>query len=208
MFDRPHTSSPLVPDLISPPDLPQAKVNKCLIALVNRKIVQKDNSSVCGEASSCQRALKCSRERFFTHGAERLDGVVLRCSSVFSSPMSWPGGRDFRGWCLAGWRALFCIYHGCSAKYSFSSSSPMKGLFTLVFLLSLFQSISAFAPGFPYGSSKVRGVNLGGWLVLEVISFYRGYLSVILINSQPWVIPSLFDETGIIASSHPSSFCF
>ena len=23
-------------------------------------------------------------------------------------------------------------------------------------------------PGFPYGSQKVRGVNLGGWLVLEV----------------------------------------
>lgn len=23
-------------------------------------------------------------------------------------------------------------------------------------------------PGFPYGSTKVRGVNLGGWLVLEV----------------------------------------
>lgn len=26
-------------------------------------------------------------------------------------------------------------------------------------------------PGFPYGSQKVRGVNLGGWLVLEVCSF-------------------------------------
>lgn len=25
-------------------------------------------------------------------------------------------------------------------------------------------------PGFPYGSTKVRGVNLGGWLVLEVSS--------------------------------------
>lgn len=25
-----------------------------------------------------------------------------------------------------------------------------------------------FAPGFPYGSEPVRGVNLGGWLVLEV----------------------------------------
>jgi DASH complex subunit DAM1 len=40
------TSHP-VPDLISPPDLTQARVNKCLIALVNRKIVVKDNSSVC-----------------------------------------------------------------------------------------------------------------------------------------------------------------
>ncbi len=24
------------------------------------------------------------------------------------------------------------------------------------------------SPGFPYGSQKVRGVTLGGWLVLEV----------------------------------------
>ncbi|EIN13909.1 exo-beta-1,3-glucanase [Punctularia strigosozonata HHB-11173 SS5] len=35
------------------------------------------------------------------------------------------------------------------------------------------------SPGFPYGSEKVRGVNLGGWLVLE-----------------PWITPSLFDATG------------
>ncbi|KAI0309518.1 glycoside hydrolase superfamily, partial [Amylostereum chailletii] len=34
-------------------------------------------------------------------------------------------------------------------------------------------------PGFPYGSEKVRGVNLGGWLVLE-----------------PWLTPSLFDNAG------------
>ena len=30
-----------------------------------------------------------------------------------------------------------------------------------------------FLPGFPYGSQPVRGVNLGGWLVLEVC--YRPY---------------------------------
>ncbi|KAF9509204.1 glycoside hydrolase family 5 protein [Hydnum rufescens UP504] len=35
------------------------------------------------------------------------------------------------------------------------------------------------APRFPYGSSPVRGVSLGGWLVLE-----------------PWITPSLFDNTG------------
>ncbi|KAF8335349.1 glycoside hydrolase family 5 protein [Cantharellus anzutake] len=35
------------------------------------------------------------------------------------------------------------------------------------------------APRFPYGSKKVRGVNIGGWLVLE-----------------PWITPSLFDNTG------------
>ncbi|KAF8962584.1 hypothetical protein BDZ97DRAFT_1662739 [Flammula alnicola] len=32
-------------DLISPPDLNQARVNKCLIALVNRKVVVKENST-------------------------------------------------------------------------------------------------------------------------------------------------------------------
>ncbi|EKM84058.1 hypothetical protein AGABI1DRAFT_51741 [Agaricus bisporus var. burnettii JB137-S8] len=34
-------------------------------------------------------------------------------------------------------------------------------------------------PSFPYGQRKVRGVNLGGWLVLE-----------------PWITPSIFDNTG------------
>lgn len=34
-----------LPDLIKPPDLNQARVNKCLIALVNRKVVQKDSGS-------------------------------------------------------------------------------------------------------------------------------------------------------------------
>lgn len=33
--------------------------------------------------------------------------------------------------------------------------------------------------GWPYGSSKIRGVNLGGWLVLE-----------------PWITPSLFEATN------------
>lgn len=31
----------------------------------------------------------------------------------------------------------------------------------------------------PYGSDKVRGVNLGGWLVVE-----------------PWITPSIFDAVG------------
>ncbi|KAH0585523.1 hypothetical protein H2248_008758 [Termitomyces sp. 'cryptogamus'] len=40
-------------------------------------------------------------------------------------------------------------------------------------------SLAAVQPGFNYGSDKVRGVNLGGWLVIE-----------------PWITPSLFDNTG------------
>lgn len=34
--------------------------------------------------------------------------------------------------------------------------------------LVLTPTVSAITYGFPYGSQKVRGVNLGGWLVLEV----------------------------------------
>ncbi|ETW87145.1 glycoside hydrolase family 5 protein [Heterobasidion irregulare TC 32-1] len=41
------------------------------------------------------------------------------------------------------------------------------------------QARATFTPSFPYGSQKVRGVNLGGWLVLE-----------------PWITPSLFDGTN------------
>lgn len=36
---------------------------------------------------------------------------------------------------------------------------------------------NAANPPFNYGTDKVRGVNLGGWLVAE-----------------PWITPSLFDE--------------
>ncbi|KAF7307162.1 Glycoside hydrolase family 5 protein [Mycena indigotica] len=48
-----------------------------------------------------------------------------------------------------------------------------------LFGLSLLSVAFAIRPGFPYGSTKVRGVNLGGWLVLE-----------------PWITPSIFDNTG------------
>lgn len=41
-------------------------------------------------------------------------------------------------------------------------------LFTTLFILSAVQPAFAYTWGFPYGSQKIRGVNLGGWLVLEV----------------------------------------
>ncbi|THH03953.1 hypothetical protein EW145_g5870 [Phellinidium pouzarii] len=62
----------------------------------------------------------------------------------------------------------------------------MPGLFTPLllgiasaFVVSSVRADSPINPGFPYGSEKVRGVNIGGWLVLE-----------------PWITPSLFDNTG------------
>ncbi|KAJ2935636.1 hypothetical protein H1R20_g1459, partial [Candolleomyces eurysporus] len=56
----------------------------------------------------------------------------------------------------------------------------LSSLLTItLFLLSSAHSSYSYTWGFPYGSQKVRGVNLGGWLVLE-----------------PWITPSLFDKTG------------
>ncbi|KAG1864692.1 glycoside hydrolase family 5 protein [Suillus subalutaceus] len=56
----------------------------------------------------------------------------------------------------------------------------MHSAFLALVGLSLLHSVSSqFSPGFPYGSQKVRGVSLGGWLVLE-----------------PWITPSIFDNTG------------
>lgn len=50
--------------------------------------------------------------------------------------------------------------------------SSMRSTLSLALLgLSLLPSALSFTPGFPYGTEKVRGVNLGGWLVLEVYQF-------------------------------------
>lgn len=66
--------------------------------------------------------------------------------------------------------------------------------FTLVALIasSVLPSVAdnPIKAGFPYGSQKVRGVNLGGWLVLE-----------------PWITPSLFDATGNGAIVDEWTFC-
>ncbi|KAH8110599.1 exo-beta-1,3-glucanase [Phellopilus nigrolimitatus] len=61
------------------------------------------------------------------------------------------------------------------------SASLLLGLVSVLLTTSPcgVRADSPIAPSFPYGSQKVRGVNLGGWLVLE-----------------PWITPSLFDATG------------
>ncbi|KAI5120781.1 hypothetical protein M0805_002408 [Coniferiporia weirii] len=55
----------------------------------------------------------------------------------------------------------------------------VAGVFLAGFATRVARADNAISPGFPYGSKKVRGVNLGGWLVLE-----------------PWITPSLFDSTN------------
>jgi aryl-phospho-beta-D-glucosidase BglC (GH1 family) len=69
--------------------------------------------------------------------------------------------------------------------------------------LAFLPAAFAFSPSFPYGSQKVRGVSLGGWLVLEVsMSFFFFSLVRVDVNidapwrMQPWITPSLFDNTG------------
>ncbi|KAF9262542.1 exo-1,3-beta-glucanase [Marasmius fiardii PR-910] len=57
--------------------------------------------------------------------------------------------------------------------------SLLKTLTAALLSLSLAAPSLSINPRFPYGDQKVRGVNLGGWLVLE-----------------PWITPSLFDNTG------------
>ncbi|KAH7096198.1 glycoside hydrolase family 5 protein [Auriculariales sp. MPI-PUGE-AT-0066] len=56
------------------------------------------------------------------------------------------------------------------------SKASLK-LLSTVLLLS--QAVQAISYGFPYSKNATRGVNLGGWLVLE-----------------PWITPSLFDNTN------------
>lgn len=59
-------------------------------------------------------------------------------------------------------------------KFAFAAGALLAGS-----RLGRVRADTAISPGFPYGSEKVRGVNIGGWLVAE-----------------PWITPSLFDNTG------------
>jgi glucan 1,3-beta-glucosidase len=47
--------------------------------------------------------------------------------------------------------------------------SPLSRVFlAFVACLAIVPAIVALEYGFPYGKEKIRGVNLGGWLVIEV----------------------------------------
>lgn len=66
------SQSRTVLELVKPPDLNQARVNKCLIALVNRKIVKKDNSTVLYEIGFLEPVLTFHiiRGLFYTTGTD------------------------------------------------------------------------------------------------------------------------------------------
>lgn len=54
----------------------------------------------------------------------------------------------------------------------------LNRLLAVICSSSVISTIYAITPGFPYGSQKVRGVNLGGWLVLEVRWIFPCLLSL------------------------------
>lgn len=56
--------------------------------------------------------------------------------------------------------------------------------------------LGALQQSFPYGEEKIRGVNLGGWLVLEVRFTHGCNLQMPTWGSQSFTTPSLFDRTG------------
>ncbi|PBK71986.1 glycoside hydrolase family 5 protein [Armillaria solidipes] len=68
--------------------------------------------------------------------------------------------------------------------------SLLRAVTVAAFGFSLLEPVLAISPAFNYGTDKVRGVNLGGWLVLE-----------------PWITPSLFENTGISTIVDEWTFC-
>jgi len=74
-------------------------------------------------------------------------------------------------------------------------STGLRTLLSVMVSLSAARSVLGW--GFPYGQQKVRGVNLGGWLVLEVsVCPFQNHPIVFIHTYQPWITPSLFDNTG------------
>jgi hypothetical protein len=70
--------------MIVPPDLNQARVNKCLIALVNRKIVTKDNSTVGGKNVLVAASVA---EVVFREGHCIIP--LARCGHLIRYPLEW-----------------------------------------------------------------------------------------------------------------------
>ncbi|KAI5117542.1 hypothetical protein M0805_004371 [Coniferiporia weirii] len=69
--------------------------------------------------------------------------------------------------------------------------TALLGVATLLLTRTPFtRADSPIKPSFPYGTEKVRGVNLGGWLILE-----------------PWIVPSLFEDTNNTNIIDEWTFC-
>ena len=107
--------------------------------------------------------------------------ALQRLKPVWKTHSALPRIFDFPSCCSAT-RVFFWFFHkntrhvrlSPSLSLSPSSLSPptppsrlmlLRGAFVAL-AATLLSSVSAINPGFPYGSQKVRGVNLGGWLVL------------------------------------------
>jgi len=92
-----------------------------------------------------------------------------------------PRGRDFENFPLDsfGSRLSYRFQRPLVQPFASHPRHMLASAATLL-ILTCFSAALAFSPSFPYGSAtKVRGVNIGGWLVLE-----------------PWINPSVFENTG------------
>lgn len=52
--------------------------------------------------------------------------------------------------------------------HPFAMAFSLNALVAFLALATVLPGLFALDYGFPYGKEKVRGVNLGGWLVIEV----------------------------------------
>jgi len=59
----------------------------------------------------------------------------------------------------------------------------------------------SFMPGFPYGSQTVRGVNLGGWLVIEVCRYPSS------VSPRVICLPSAMDKAEFVRWHGQSRDC-
>lgn len=64
--------------------------------------------------------------------------------------------------------------------------------FASTLLACLPAAVFAFSPSFQYGTQKVRGVSLGGWLVIEVrMLLLRACLFFERVLTRIWSSPAL-----------------
>jgi hypothetical protein len=68
--------------------------------------------------------------------------------------------------------------------------------FAYTLLACLLPAALAFSPSFPYGSQKVRGVSLGGWLLIEVRMLSQ-FFSFPLFLSR--VLPCVFNASFLVS---------
>jgi hypothetical protein len=140
--------------------------------------------SRCSNKTSGVRIESCGSGSIVTNLSAALWSLCMAWTlgvSIFITDLALEGriGKySFHTWrCKSCRPELDMIYSPCQAIptpcFLTAPMSPLLSAFTAVLCLSTLSPVfGTVAPSFPYGSKKVRGVNLGGWLVLEVGSLF------------------------------------